>query len=132
MLDEGLSLPAALRSATLEQLGLLMVALGAEVDRIAKTEPLDTVAALRVARAYRQLVPVMEMSDPEPEPAAEESKPRSLAEEIAAAEKPSGHDSDQGARDDEAKPEPSAHVDASALDTRARASRRNGQPAPTH
>jgi hypothetical protein len=85
VIEDGLSLPAALRSVTLDQVGRLLAALDREITRITQTDPLDTVACLRIAKAYRQLLPLLEMRDPPPEPAAEPAPPQTLAASILAA-----------------------------------------------
>ena len=85
VLDQGISVAAAVRSAAVDQVGRLVAALDAEVARIEKTEPLDIVAATRVARTWRQLAPLMELREQAPLPAAAPApEPPSFAARIAA------------------------------------------------
>lgn len=90
----GKSLPDALRDASVQQLGRLVESLDAEVDRLERSEPLDTAAALRVAKTWRQLLPLMQMHErtAPPEPAQPAPKPLSLAQRIARDEPHEGHE----------------------------------------
>lgn len=84
--ENGKSLPDALRDASVRQLGQLVEALDAEVERLKQSDPLDTAAALRIAKTWRQLLPIMQMHERTAPPAPEQPAraPLSLAQRIAA------------------------------------------------
>ena len=64
VLGDGLTIAAAVKKGAVDQIGRLVDALDAEVTRIAESDgPLDVAAAHRVARTWRQLVPIMEMQE---------------------------------------------------------------------
>jgi hypothetical protein len=87
----GLSLDAALRKAAVTQIGRVVEALEAETTRLleqtADLGPLDTAAALRVGRTWRQILPLAlrlhAQEAPTEQPPPEPATP-SLAAQIAA------------------------------------------------
>ena len=90
---QGLTLDAALREAAVTQIGRVVEALEAETTRLlgqtADLGPLDTAAALRVGRTWRQILPLalrLQAEESPTEPPAPEPAPPSLAAQIAAAE----------------------------------------------
>ncbi len=90
--DRGLPLDAALRDAALSQIGRVIEALEAEtarlLDQTAALEPLDTAAALRVGRTWRQILPTALLlqaeAAPHPDAVPEPATPPGLAARIAA------------------------------------------------
>lgn len=94
VLKQGLSLDTALRNTAVIQIGRVVEALEAETTRLleqtAALEPLDTAAALRIGKTWRQILPLalrLQAQDPSPPSAAAAVAVRpSLAALIAAEE----------------------------------------------
>ena len=84
----GLSTAAAIRQAALEQVQRLMTTLDKELTRIEQSEPVDTTAALRIAKTYRQVGPAIEALERwerrAPDEAPPKPQPLGLAAQIAA------------------------------------------------
>lgn len=98
VLEGGLSISAAVRNAALAHTGRLMAALETEVARLEQTEPFDGLAALRVAKTLRQLVPLMQLNErpappapAQPTPAAPTFAQRIAAQDAATTARRNGH-----------------------------------------